>query len=240
MNNLNLRLIFALLAVVGFSACSSSSHSDAVSSIDAAASANIDSISTQNTVFNDAQNIGSSNALQSNAETTSTVEYLRVHHHLVECENYFVTHCLLVQKEGSDEWDFFYENIEGFDYKWGNEYEILLQVNTIDSGLPSGPQTQYALFDTLSETTQGSDVTFEYTSRKSDERIVEVAPDEFSLLGNKTFTCGDASCDVLRSAMDQNQSAVLSFQHAGNTAAPLVLVAVLCADADQSFKLSCL
>ncbi len=159
---------------------------------------------------------------------------------MVECEGYQVQHCLLTQKEGSDEWTYFYDHIEGFDYQWGVDYEILVQVQEVDLGLADFSNQQYTLLEVITETQHVSSDAFNYTTYKPHERITENADGQFSLLGNKAFTCTDQSCGALSSAIAQKQAALLSFQHNTDPAAPLVLDAVLCSDATNSFASSCL
>ncbi len=214
-----------MLAVITLSACSSNSGLEAAHH--------------ETNVFEDPQS--SSVAPQSDDSlNTGAIEFLRIKHHMVECEGHQVSHCLLAQKEGSDEWTYFYDHIEGFDYQWGVDYEILIQVQEMDLGLADTSNQKYALLEVITETAHVSGAAFNYTSRKPHERITEIAPGQFSLLGNKAFTCNDQSCVALRSAIAQNQSALLSFQHNTNPTAPLVLDAVLCSDATDAFVASCL
>ena len=173
-------------------------------------------------------------------EADVEIQFLRVKNHLVECEGFQVTHCLLVQAEGSDEWLYLYEEIEGFDYQWGIDYEILVQVEQVRPIFPTDSSLKYSLVEVISSTQSVPDEAFSYTSRNSQERIVEIAPGQFSLLGQKEFTCGMEECSNVRSAIAQNQSTVLSFQHSVNPEEPLLLEAVLCSDTEQSFSDSCL
>ncbi len=176
-----------------------------------------------------------------NAEGTDfRIERLRVKHHQVECEGYFVTHCLLTQNENSDEWLYFYDTIEGFNYEWGMNYEILMEVRTTNTGVAKAPRLTYTLVEILSQAQHEPDEVFQYASRKSDERITQTSPSEFSLLGNKPFVCDSDNCETLRSTMVQGQSALLSFRHSSSRDGPLVLQAVLCVDSPQSFNESCL
>jgi len=229
MINIKLQTSLILLALISLSACSSNSGSS--------------NESQQAIVFEESQSASTAplaDESQPVAVTDGAIEYLRIKHHLVECEGTYVRHCLLAQKEGSEEWTKFYDQIEGFEYQWGTDYEILVQVLNIDSGLADASQHQYSLLEVITETALEVNAAFNYTSRNSHDRIVEIAPGQFSLLGNKAFTCTEESCDALRSAIDQNQSTVLAFQHSTNSADPLLLEAVLCSDAAQSFAAACL
>lgn len=225
MINFKLQRSLVLLAVITLSACSSNSGLEAVHH--------------QTNVFEEA--LASSVVPQSDDSlNTVAIEFLRIKHHMVECEGYQVGHCLLAQKEGSDEWTYFYDHIEGFDYQWGVDYEILVQVQEIDLGLADTSNQQYTLLEVMTESAHASSDAFNYTSRKPHERITEIAPGHFSLLGKKAFTCTEQSCGALRSAIAQHQSTLLLFQHNTNPAAPLVLDAVLCSDVTDSFVASCL
>ena len=225
MINFKLQHGLVLFAVITLSACSSNSGSETVNH--------------QTNLLEEPQ-VSSVAPQSDDSLSKSTIEFLRIKHHMVECEGYQVSHCLLAQKEGSDEWIFFYDHIEGFDYQWGVDYEILVQVQEIDSGLADASNQRYSLLEVVTETAHASSDVFNYTARKPHESITEIAPGQFSLLGNKAFTCTDQSCGALYSAIAQNQSALLSFQHNTNPAAPLVLDAVLCSDATDSFVASCL
>ncbi len=224
MVNSSLQLSVILLMVLALSSCSSSSGEMA---------------QTQSTT---ALEVAAAPMLEPHADDSlkdGSIAYLRIKHHLVECEGYQVGHCMLIQREGSSEWTYFYDQIEGFHYQWGAEYEILVHIRTIATNLADVSNQRYSLLEVVSETAHESSETFTYTSRHSHDRIVEIAPRQFSLLGNKIFTCSEYNCNTVRSAIEQNHSVVLTLQHNTNPAEPLVLQEVLCSDAPQSFSASC-
>ena len=171
---------------------------------------------------------------------SATTQRLKIKHHMVECEGYQVTHCLLAQKEGSENWFYFYDQIKGFDYQWGNDYELVVAVENSNTQLADASELTYTLIEVTLQKQHATGEGFHYVSRNSHERITELADGHFSLLGKKSFTCTDDSCANLRSAMAQNQSTVLAFQHSGDPAKQLVLANVLCSDSNPSFAESCL
>jgi len=173
-------------------------------------------------------------------DVATRFEYLRIKHHMVECEGFQVSHCLLVQKQGSNEWTYFYEHIDGFYYQWGYDYEILVQVKLTDHEIADTSEQRYSLMQVISQSQHNFDVSFNYISRNLHERINEIAPAKFSLLEGKAFNCTDQSCDALRSAITQQHSVVLLFQHRAVSTEPLVLSAVVCSDSESSFARSCL
>ena len=235
MIKLKLAQTIALLALVSLSACSSNSGEGNVNA--QTVPFETPSAQTHNKLPSTAPQEDVSQVM---ALSDSRIAFLRIKHHLVECEGYQVSLCFLVQEEGSDQWTYFYDQIEGFDYQWGVDYDILVQIETVETGLADASTVHYTLLEVVSETLPEPGDRFNYTSRNSAERIFETAPNQFSLLGEKKFTCKNDSCTALRSAMVQNQSVMLSFQHNSDPSGPLMLVAVLCGDAEQSFAESCL
>ena len=173
-------------------------------------------------------------SLQADAPS-ATVQRLRIKHYMVECEGYQVTHCFLAKEDGSNDWFYFYNQIKGFEYQWGSDYDVLVEVKRSNAQLADASELNYTLVEVITQKQHNSGEVFQYVSRNSHERITELADGQFSLLGKKAFTCTDNNCTNLRSAIAQNQSTVLTFQHSDDPAKPLVLAAVLCSDAKPSF-----
>lgn len=175
-----------------------------------------------------------------NDSASGSLQLLHIKHHMVECEGYLVTHCLLALREGAEQWHYIYDHIEGFEFQWGTDYELLVQVQDVESALQDTSQRRYVLIDVISESRGGVGEVFHYTARNTHERIREIADGQFSLLDGKEFTCNNESCDSLRAAIMQNQSALLAFKFEGDPGKPLLLETVVCSDAAQSFTQSCL
>jgi hypothetical protein len=230
-------VLLVIFAVMSVSACSSSSES---ASADVLMNADQFEISEFEAIPEWAPDNDQALVLDDSGNSDSTIEYLKVNPHLVECEGYQIGHCFQVQREGEDRWVYLYEMIEGFEFEWGTEYEILVQIQQATPVFPMDSALKYTLLEVLSTTQRTGEDTFAYTARDSQIRIVELDQQEFSLLGRKSFVCRGDQCDNLRSAMAQNQSALLSFKYSSTPAAPLLLDAVLCADAAHSFTESCL
>ena len=53
---------------------------------------------------------------------------LMVADHLEDCTGVSNQKCLLIKENPGDDWTYFYDQIEGFDYEEGYEYEILVEV----------------------------------------------------------------------------------------------------------------
>ena len=220
-----LQFCIVLISILVVAACSSGSGSGAAN---------------ESTVqYEESQELSSA-PLADESDNNGVIEYLRIKHFMVECEGYQVSHCFLAQKEGSNEWTYFYDRIQGFDYKWGTDYEILVQIQDTGEGLADVTAPRYSLLEVITETSHETREPFQYVSHKPEERIAQITPGQYMLLGNKAFTCTSESCGALISAIEQNQSTLLLFQHGANPVEPLILDAVLCSDASSSFIASCL
>ena len=45
----------------------------------------------------------------------------------VDCVGVAPMKCMLVKNDKNSEWSYFYQNIEGFNYQEGNEYELIVE-----------------------------------------------------------------------------------------------------------------
>ncbi len=160
-----------------------------------------------------------------------------IKHHKIECEGSRVKHCLLA-KEDDGSWKFFYHQIEGFDYQWGVESKILVEVND-ESERSAGMRSKYRLLSVLSTSDQKSGTDFHYVARGGHEGIKRIGDQQYSLRGDKTFSCAPQVCSTIDSMLNQQQSVLLSFSHAKNVDGPLVLESVLCTSSPGTFSKSC-
>lgn len=157
---------------------------------------------------------------------------LTINHHQVECEGAQVGHCLLA-KEDDGPWKFLYHKIEGFDYQWGVESRLLVKPGS--AGIGAG----YELVSVEESRVVKSDTHFDYVARGGHGGIVRTGEHQFSLRGEKTFSCAPQVCDRIDSLLSDNQSVLLRFSHSGHVDKPLILESVLCVGAPGVFYRSC-
>ncbi|WP_224996194.1 DUF4377 domain-containing protein [Cesiribacter sp. SM1] len=73
----------------------------------------------------------------------------------VNCSGYEgQTDCYLVQEGsliGTDEWNYFYEQIEGFNYETGFIYELLVNKRKVKNPPMDAPNVKYTLVKILSK-----------------------------------------------------------------------------------------
>jgi len=71
---------------------------------------------------------------------------------LVDCEGVSPMKCMQVKAEESDNWEYFYGNIQGFNYESGYEYVIKVKVEEVRNPPADGSSQQYTLITQVSKT----------------------------------------------------------------------------------------
>ena len=71
--------------------------------------------------------------------------------HTAECQGVGPQQCMLIRESPDQEWEFFYDQIEGFAYEPGFEYEIEVEIETIKNPPADGSSLQYTLVETISK-----------------------------------------------------------------------------------------
>ena len=77
-------------------------------------------------------------------ETSETKTFI-VADHRVDCTGSGPQQCLLVKEREQDDWQFFYDGIEGFDYEAGFEYRIEVNVYDVANPPADGSSRRYVL-----------------------------------------------------------------------------------------------
>lgn len=190
-----------------------------------------DSVETSNdlAVLNSRQVLGN--------DSQHTVLYIK--HHKVECEGYQVSLCFLVRQSPTERWTLFYEEISGFDYQWGYDYQVRVQ-NPLPStdGQLLNSTPAYQLVDILDRGEYQAGTGFELAVRGDHEALNLASDTSFTLHGSIDVQCPSDGCASLMSLTTQGQTLTLQLQH-GAPEAPLQLSYVQCADSPTSFSDSC-
>lgn len=80
---------------------------------------------------------------------------LHVRDYKVSCSGYEGQNsCFLVQQGaliGTEDWEYFYEQIEGFNYEEGYKYELLVKKANIENPPADAPNVRYILRKSLSK-----------------------------------------------------------------------------------------
>ncbi len=79
---------------------------------------------------------------------------LRVNYYHEECEGVISQRCLLIQEGnliGSDEWEYFYDSIDGFNYEAGFLYDLVVDKTTVTDPAADASSIEYKLIETLAK-----------------------------------------------------------------------------------------
>jgi len=71
---------------------------------------------------------------------------------LVDCVGVAPQQCLLIKENPDDEWSLFYDQIEGFDFEEGHEYELIVEVHVVDEPPQDGSMLRTSLVEIVSKT----------------------------------------------------------------------------------------
>jgi hypothetical protein len=85
--------------------------------------------------------------------------------HLVSCEGSFPQKCMLVRENEDDQWQNFYDNIEGFTFVEGYTYKLKVKIEKIAEPKADASGLKYTLIDIISKTkTKKETMTIRYTA----------------------------------------------------------------------------
>ncbi|MEZ4225054.1 MAG: DUF4377 domain-containing protein [Polyangiaceae bacterium] len=83
---------------------------------------------------------------------TTEEKTLFIHQAYAACQGDGPMKCLKVRENENDEWTLFYSSIEGFQYKPGMTYELLLEVSTDPNPPMGGSSKRYKLIKIVKQT----------------------------------------------------------------------------------------
>lgn len=88
--------------------------------------------------------------------TEETVKYTIASQN-ADCIGVAPQKCLLVKKENSTDWEFFYSNIEGFNYESGYEYILEVKEEKVENVPADASSIKYILVKEVSKVEKVSD-----------------------------------------------------------------------------------
>ena len=102
---------------------------------------------------------------------------LFINHHKAVCTGEGERLCFLAKENQEQEWEYFYNSIEGFEYEWGYEFELLVSKSTIDNPPADGSSLNYRLVKVISKMAKTEKNTFS----------LRYAPNLFQLENGRLF-----------------------------------------------------
>lgn len=100
--------------------------------------------------------LGACNSSQKTSDSEN-VETLIIASQQGDCVGVAPMKCFLIKREEQTEWEFFYNNIEGFKYESGNEYVIKVKTEKIETPAADQSSLKYTLVKEVSKTLKTSE-----------------------------------------------------------------------------------
>ena len=89
------------------------------------------------------------NAAKTSSKTPEKTETMTIQHYKVPCQGESVQLCYLVKTQGQTDWEYWYDEIQGFDYEWGYVYTLEVNKTTIDNPPQDGSSIAIRLVKVL-------------------------------------------------------------------------------------------
>lgn len=146
---------------------------------------------------------------------------LRVNHYRHPCTGVGNFLCLLIQEDdkiGTEDWNFHYGGVEGFEYQKGFIYNLKVRTENIDNPPADGSSTRVILEEILSKEAVPNDTTFKirlsrsYSDGGFESFVTGNDTDGFNILGNLQINCGD-NCIKLAVKLGQKEDIIGIFKH---------------------------
>lgn len=90
-------------------------------------------------------------ALTFSCGTANEIKTLFIADHLVDCTGVAQQKCMLIKEHPEDEWSNFYDQIAGFEYEEGYNYEVRVEVQKVDNPPADGSSLKYILKEVVSK-----------------------------------------------------------------------------------------
>lgn len=120
------------------------------------------------------------------------------------------------EKRGSSQWDYYYENIEGFQYEPGFIYDLEVQKKQILNPPADGSSFKYLLNRIISKEKVTQDTTFDVmlksVERSDPPEFVTGDPSDYKLLDEIVIDCGNL-CDNLKNLLETEDEVWGVFEH---------------------------
>ena len=168
------------------------------------------------------------------------VQSLFVKHHKSECLGVGPQLCMLVRSTEQDEWGLFYDGIEGFEFEWGYNYELLISVHEVPDPPADGSSREYRLIRTVSKKATPAESTFDFPSVYAPELIQKANDNTFRLGFEQLLSCTPTDCQTMASLLEQQFSIFFELKYSPDPTAPLQLAQIKCSDTEISFRENCL
>jgi Domain of unknown function (DUF4377) len=162
----------------------------------------------------------------SSDEETSE-EVVQINSNMGSCKTLVETLCFQSRSDPSQPWRFYAASIGGFQYQWGNRYELRVRVTKIANPAADAPGARHDLIEVMSTSAVARSETFQVNVWNANDAIGPVDATSRQFRSHSVrFGCRPAQCALLDQLSAQGQAASLTFDHANSPGGPLNLLNV--------------
>lgn len=123
---------------------------------------------------------------------------------------------------GTDKWNYFYDEIEGFDYHPGFVYDIQVRKKKVKNPPQDASSIKYTLVKVISQEAANPSEEFDIKLKWEGTNFVGMdGANQFSLLYQYNINCYDL-CDDLKYALENEEAVTGTFLHDGDGSLKLV------------------
>lgn len=101
------------------------------------------------------------NAAKTRTHSPEKPEAMTIQHYKVPCQGESMQLCYLIKMEGQEDWEYFYDDIEGLDYEWGYVYKLEVSRTQIENPPQDGSTLALKVKKVLKKEAVSSDTSFE-------------------------------------------------------------------------------
>lgn len=132
---------------------------------------------------------------------------LKIMHYKVPCTGADLQLCYLVSKNGGEP-EYFYDEIEGFEYQWGYNYELVVETVEVKQPMANASSISYRLKQEVSKEKVPAGETFQLPLTAEDQSVIQTENGVCTYMGAIRIDTGDRTCADLA----KGQAAVFRYQ----------------------------
>lgn len=153
-------------------------------------------------------------------------ETVQVAANLAVCSGPFPQLCYLKRPTGSPTWTLQYEGIAGFNYDWGREYTLRVNVKSGNAGgVQDVSSTSYELLGVESSVALPRTTLYQISVSTPQSFLSKGSDGIWRLLGRLAIGCQPAVCFDLEMLVAGQTTLLLTFDHTNSPSGPLNLLA---------------
>ncbi len=176
-------------------------------------------------------------------------ETLIINNHKKECRLYNAANsslCIQAKIKGDDNWFLLEENsLNGFNYAWGYDYEIEVNIEELVNPPEDAPNKKYTYKKEIQKSTASTinnnfEISVSTGIIKDHIKKVSSKENTYTLFDDKEITCLATVCFELDTLISTDKAVLLELKHQSPASEPLDLIKIKCNAPKDTFLKDCL